>query len=611
MKNKFTQIKNKYKHSISKTTIKVGLSSCGIAAGAKEIFDLLQQEIKKQSLDIELKRCGCVGMCYAEPLVEVHVKGMPQVTYGRVDKNVALDIINLHINKKQLLEDYIYRIKSDKPLKLKRKIDNKAFDKQVRFVLRNCGIIDPENIEDYIAAGGYEGFLNVLDSSNDKIIEELKSSGLRGRGGGGFPTWMKWKFAKDIDEDEKYIICNGDEGDPGAYMDRSILEGDPHSVLEGMMIAAFCVGAKKGFLYIRAEYPLAIERIQKAIDQAYSLGLLGKNILNCGFNFDLDIRLGAGAFVCGEETALIASIEGKRGCPSPRPPYPSIKGLWGKPTVINNVETLANVSFIFLNGAKKFSRLGSATSKGTKVFALTGRVKNSGLVEVPMGTTIREIVFDIGGGLINDKKIKAVQTGGPSGGVIPEEFLDTGVDYENLQRLGSIMGSGGMIVMDEDDCMVDIAKFYMRFCVDESCGKCAPCRIGTYQMLEILKQISKGRATRSDIEKLELICKATQKASLCGLGQTAPNPVISTLKYFKEEYIEHINEKKCRSKKCLALLNYSIVKENCKKCGICALNCPVKAIIGDPSKGFVIDKEKCIKCGKCFEVCKFDAIIRE
>ena len=611
MKNKFTQIKNKYKHSISKTTIKVGLSSCGIAAGAKEIFDLLQQEIKKQSLDIELKRCGCVGMCYAEPLVEVHVKGMPQVTYGRVDKNVALDIINLHINKKQLLEDYIYRIKSDKPLKLKRKIDNKAFDKQVRFVLRNCGIIDPENIEDYIAAGGYEGFLNVLDSSNDKIIEELKSSGLRGRGGGGFPTWMKWKFAKDIDEDEKYIICYGDEGDPGAYMDRSILEGDPHSVLEGMMIAAFCVGAKKGFLYIRAEYPLAIERIQKAIDQAYSLGLLGKNILNCGFNFDLDIRLGAGAFVCGEETALIASIEGKRGCPSPRPPYPSIKGLWGKPTVINNVETLANVSFIFLNGAKKFSRLGSATSKGTKVFALTGRVKNSGLVEVPMGTTIREIVFDIGGGLINDKKIKAVQTGGPSGGVIPEEFLDTGVDYENLQRLGSIMGSGGMIVMDEDDCMVDIAKFYMRFCVDESCGKCAPCRIGTYQMLEILKQISKGRATRSDIEKLELICKATQKASLCGLGQTAPNPVISTLKYFKEEYIEHINEKKCRSKKCLALLNYSIVKENCKKCGICALNCPVKAIIGDPSKGFVIDKEKCIKCGKCFEVCKFDAIIRE
>ncbi len=611
MKNKLTQIRNKFMNIAAKPVIMVGLSTCGIAAGAREVFDALKSEIEKQSLDIELKRCGCVGMCYAEPLVEVHTKGLPDVIYGRVDKKVAVDIIHKHVNNGQLLEDYICSIKQKKNIKLKKKIDTKAIDKQVRFVLRNCGVIDPESIEDYIKSGGYDGFSKVLSLSKDKVIEELKQSGLRGRGGGGFPTWMKWKFAKDIAEDEKYIICNGDEGDPGAYMDRSILEGDPHSVIEGMMIAAFCVGAKKGFLYIRAEYPLAIERIQKAIDQAYSFGLLGNNIFNSGFDFDLGIRLGAGAFVCGEETALIASIEGKRGCPSPRPPYPSIKGLWGKPTVINNVETLANISFIFLKGAKEFSSVGSATSKGTKVFALTGKVKNSGLVEVPMGTTIREIVFDIGGGLIDGKNIKAVQTGGPSGGVIPAEFLDTGVDYENLQKLGSIMGSGGMIVMDEDDCMVDIAKFYMRFCVDESCGKCAPCRIGTYQMLELLKQISKGKATKTDIEKLELICKATQKASLCGLGQTAPNPVISTLKYFKEEYIEHINEKKCRSRKCLALLNYRIIKQNCKKCSICAINCPVKAIVGNQENGFVIDKEKCIKCGKCFEICKFNAIIRE
>jgi NADP-reducing hydrogenase subunit HndC len=421
---------------------------------------------------------------------------------------------------------------------------------------------------------------------------------------------MKWNFAKGVESDEKYIICNADEGDPGAYMDRSVLEGDPHSVIEGMIIAGFTIGADKGYLYIRAEYPLAIKRVKIAIEQARKYGLLGKDILGSGFDFDLDIRLGAGAFVCGEETALIASIEGKRGCPRPRPPYPSIKGLWDKPTVINNVETLANIPVIFSKGGEWFSSIGSEDAKGTKVFALTGKVKNSSLIEVPMGITLREIVYDIGGGLIGDKDIKAIQTGGPSGGVIPAEYLDTKVDYQNLTKLGSIMGSGGMIVMDETDCMVDIAKFYMKFCVDESCGKCAPCRIGTYQMLQYLDKISNGSASEADIEKLKKICFAVQKASLCGLGQTAPNPTVSTLRYFEDEYLEHVKDKKCRAGKCTDLLKYEIDQEVCKRCGVCARNCPVNAISGDFKKGFTIDKSKCIKCGKCYEVCKFNAIKR-
>ena len=479
-------------------------------------------------------------------------------------------------------------------------------------MLRNCGVIDPEKIDDYIAHDGYQGLKAILfGRSPDDVIKELKESGLRGRGGGGFPTWMKWNFAKDIQSDEKYIICNGDEGDPGAYMDRSILEGDPHSVIEGMLIAGYAVGAAKGFFYIRAEYPLAIKRIQNAIEQARAYGLIGENILGSKFSFELEIRLGAGAFVCGEETALIASMEGKRGVPSPRPPYPSIKGLWSRPTVINNVETLANIPVIFTKGGKWFSAIGSQTSKGTKVFALTGKVKNSGLVEVPMGITIREIVFDIGGGVLDDKKIKAVQTGGPSGGVIPAEHLDTPVDYENLQKLGSIMGSGGMIVMDETDCMVDIAKFYLRFCVDESCGKCAPCRIGGYQMLGYLKKISKGQANMEDIEKLERICNTVKRASLCGLGQTAPNPVLSTLRFFRDEYEEHVKMKKCRSGKCVELLTYNIIHGKCKRCGFCAKNCPAQAISGNAKEGYKVDAGKCIRCGKCFEVCKFDAVIKE
>ncbi len=499
----------------------------------------------------------------------------------------------------------------EKSIKGDERIDSLAVEMpnlQKRIVLRNCGLIDPENIEEYIASGGYEGAKKALSVSNDDVIEQVKASGLRGRGGGGFPTWMKWNFARNTQADEKFIICNADEGDPGAYMDRSILEGDPHSVIEGMIIAGYALGASRGFFYIRAEYPLAIERVEKAIADAKSKGFLGENIFGTGFSFELEIRLGAGAFVCGEETALIASIEGKRGTPSPRPPYPSIKGLWGKPTVINNVETLANVSYIFEKGAEAFSSIGTETSKGTKVFALTGKINNSGLIEVPMGITLRQIVFDIGGGVLNNMPIKAVQTGGPSGGVIPERLLDTPVDYENLQKLGSIMGSGGMIVMSEEDCMVDISKFYLKFCVDESCGKCAPCRIGGFQMLNVLTKISEGKGDLNDLDKLRKIAFAMQKASLCGLGQTAPNPVLSTLKYFEEEYKEHVVEKTCKVGKCQGLLRFFIVSEKCVKCGACFRVCPVGAITGDREKGYVIQQEKCIKCGQCYEVCKFGAI---
>jgi len=595
-KSELDQIRNKHKKE-PKSWIKVGMSTCGVAAGASEVFDSMQILIKEKGLDVSLKKTGCNGLCYAEPIVEVYTPWSGSIIYRNVDKGTALNIIEQHICGKKVFQPARHEIKDDK---------------QLRVVLRNCGVIDPEKIDDYIARDGYQGLKAILfGRSPDDVIKELKESGLRGRGGGGFPTWMKWSFAKDIQSDEKYIICNGDEGDPGAYMDRSILEGDPHSVIEGMLIAGYAVGAAKGFFYIRAEYPLAIKRIQNAIEQARAYGLIGENILGSKFSFELEIRLGAGAFVCGEETALIASMEGKRGVPSPRPPYPSIKGLWSRPTVINNVETLANIPVIFTKGGKWFSAIGSQTSKGTKVFALTGKVKNSGLVEVPMGITIREIVFDIGGGVLDDRQIKAVQTGGPSGGVIPVEHLDTPVDYENLQKLGSIMGSGGMIVMDETDCMVDIAKFYLRFCVDESCGKCAPCRIGGYQMLGYLKKISKGQANMEDIEKLERICNTVKRASLCGLGQTAPNPILSTLRFFRDEYEEHVKMKKCRSGKCVELLTYNIIHEKCKRCGLCAKNCPTQAISGNAKEGYKVDAGKCIRCGKCFEVCKFDAVIKE
>lgn len=518
------------------------------------------------------------------------------IIYANVQENDFKGIIDKTIKEGQVIEELLF----------------KPEPKQLRIVLRNCGEIDPENIDEYIARDGYQALAKaVKDYKPEQVIEELKKSGLRGRGGAGFPTWLKWKLTRETQDAQKYVICNADEGDPGAYMDRGVLEGDPHSVVEGLILSGYTIGASKGYFYVRAEYPLAVARIEKALKQAYAYGFLGKNIFGSCFNFDIDIRLGAGAFVCGEETALIASIEGRRGTPRPRPPYPSVKGLWNKPTAINNVETLANIAPIILKGGSWYASIGTEKSKGTKVFALTGKVKNSGLVEVPMGITLREIVFDIGGGMLSEKPIKAIQTGGPSGGVIPKEYLDTPVDYENLQKLGSIMGSGGMIVMDEDDCMVDIAKFYLGFCVDESCGKCVPCRIGGFQMLSILNKITESQGKVEDMEKLKRIALAMQKASLCALGQTAANPVVSTLKYFEEEYRDHIENKKCRSHKCKHLLNYNVMQDKCKRCRVCVVHCPVNAISGDKDKGYFVDQKICIRCGKCFEVCKFNAIAKE
>ncbi len=560
-----------------------------------DFYAFFLNALKENQLDdaAQVVRVADIGI-YNRGVV-VKISG-DEVIYANVKEENIPDIVRQTVKEGKVIAELLFK---EQP-------------KQLRIVLRNCGQIDPENIDEYIACDGYQALEKAVNKlTPEQVIEELKKSGLRGRGGAGFPTWLKWNLTRQTKDIQKYVICNADEGDPGAYMDRGVLEGDPHSVIEGLAIAGYAIGASKGYFYVRAEYPLAVERVEKAIKQAYDRGLLGKNILGSNFSFDVDIRLGAGAFVCGEETALIASIEGKRGTPRPRPPYPSVKGLWDKPTAINNVETLANISPIILKGADWYAAIGTEKSKGTKVFALTGKVKNSGLVEVPMGITLREIVFDIGGGMFSNKEIKAVQTGGPSGGVIPKEYLDTPVDYENLQKLGSIMGSGGMIVMDEDDCMVDIAKFYLGFCVDESCGKCVPCRIGGYQMLSVLGGISEGQGKPEDIDKLKRIALAMQKASLCALGQTAANPVVSTLKYFSQEYDDHIINRKCRSHKCKHLLNYSIKQEKCKRCRVCVINCPVNAISGDKEKGFFIDPKVCVRCGKCFDVCKFNAIAKE
>ncbi len=578
-----------------KKTILLKDTNYGTEDKTKEFYTLLLNTLREDNLheEVQVVRVADVGV-YNQGFV---VKILPDnVFYANLKPEDLKRIVEETVKKGRVAAD----------LALKKEA------KQLRIVLRNCGVLDPESIDEYMEAGGYQALKKALfELGPEKVIEEMKKSGLRGRGGAGYPTWMKWNFARSVKSKEKFVICNADEGDPGAYMDRSVLEGDPHSVIEGLIIAAFTVGASKGYFYIRAEYPLAVSRIQKALAQAYEYGLLGKDILGSQFSLDLEIRLGAGAFVCGEETALIASIEGKRGTPRPRPPYPSVKGLWDKPTVINNVETLANVPYVLAQGGEYFARVGTQSSKGTKVFAVTGKVKNSGLVEVPMGITLREIVYDIGGGTFSGKELKAVQTGGPSGGVIPAQFLDTPVDYENLQKLGSIMGSGGMIVMDKDDCMVDIAKFYLKFCVDESCGKCSPCRIGGYQMLGILNKISEGRGTLEDLNTMKRIAQAMQKASLCGLGQTASNPVLSTIRYFEDEYKEHIVNKKCPAKKCSHLVNFRIVPEKCKKCSICMLNCPAHAISGNKDEGYTIDIAKCTKCERCFEVCKFKAIVKE
>jgi len=572
------------------------------------LFNALKNAVVSNGLvnDVQVVRTGCLGFCEKGPIVKV----LPQDTfYVEVKPEDAETIIKEHIVKGRVVSRLLYDKKQSKINVGIEGID--FYQKQFRIVLRNCGVIDPDKIDEYIARDGYKALEKVLFSMKPQdVIDEVSKSGLRGRGGAGFPTGKKWSFAAAQPAGQKYMVCNADEGDPGAYMDRSTLEGDPHSVLEAMIIAGYAIGADKGFIYIRAEYPLAIQRLETAIAQAREYGLLGKDILGSGFSFEIEIRLGAGAFVCGEETALLASIEGKRGMPNPRPPFPAVKGLWGCPTVINNVETLANIPVILIKGGLWFSKIGTATSKGTKVFALTGKINNSGLIEVPMGTTLREIIFDIGGGIRNGKAFKAAQTGGPSGGMIPPQFLDTPIDYENLGKIGSIMGSGGLIVMDEDDCIPNIAKFYLDFTVDESCGKCAPCRIGGRKLLNYLGKICNGDGTSADIENMQEISEAMARASLCGLGQTASNPVKSSLRYFMDEYKEHIDEKKCRAGKCKNLLRYTIDTAKCVGCTACARVCPANAIAGERKQPHVIDKTKCIKCGQCFEVCKFHAVNR-
>ena len=584
-----------------------GGTACESSKG-DDIYKNLIAEAEKQGVtdDVQVVKTGCFGFCEKGPIVKVLPE---QAFYVEVVPEDAKEIIAETIIKGRIIDRLQYKAEQGQK-GAAFDIDNIEFyQKQYRIVLRNCGLIDPENIDEYIARDGYSALEKCLfEMTPEDIVEELKKSGLRGRGGAGFPTWMKWNFTKQVESEQKYIVCNADEGDPGAYMDRSTLEGDPHSILEAMAIAGLCVGADKGAIYIRAEYPLAIQRLETAMKQAREYGLLGNDILGSGKNFDLEVRLGAGAFVCGEETALLASIEGNRGMPIPKPPFPAVKGMFQKPTVINNVETYANIPVIISKGGDWFAKLGTEKSKGTKVFALTGKIKNSGLVEVPMGTTLREIVFDIGGGIRGGKKFKAAQTGGPSGGVITEEYLDTPIDFDNLVAIGSMMGSGGMIVMDEDDCIVDINKFYMDFCVEESCGKCAPCRIGTKKLYEYLEKITKGQGEMEDLQKMKDIGMAMKKAALCGLGQTAPNPILSSLDNFGEEYRQHIEDGKCAAGKCKDLVHYEINPDKCIGCTVCARKCPVNCIEGERKKPHVIDQEKCIKCGACYEGCKFDAI---
>lgn len=582
------------------------------SSGSVKIAKRLQEEIDNNGLtdEVMVVRTGCFGLCALGPIMIVYPEG---TFYSMVKEEDIAEIVSEHLLKGRIVTRLVYdETVAENEIKSLKETD--FYKKQHRIALRNCGVINPECIDEYIGRNGYEALGKVLKTMTpDDVIQVILDSGLRGRGGGGFPTGKKWQLARNLvkDADQKYVCCNADEGDPGAFMDRSVLEGDPHVVIEAMAIAGYAIGATQGYIYIRAEYPIAVQRLQIAIDQAREYGLLGKNIFDSGFDFDLDIRLGAGAFVCGEETALMTSIEGNRGEPRPRPPFPAESGLFKKPTVLNNVETYANIPQIILNGADWFASMGTEKSKGTKVFALGGKIHNTGLVEVPMGTTLREVIYEIGGGIPNGKAFKAAQTGGPSGGCIPAEHLDIPIDYDNLIAIGSMMGSGGLIVMDEDNCMVDIAKFFLQFTVDESCGKCTPCRIGTKRLYEMLEKITSGNATMEDLDKMEKLCYYIKNNSLCGLGQTAPNPVLSTLRYFKDEYIAHVKDKKCPAGVCQDLLTYKIIDLKCKGCTACARGCPVGAISGTVKQPHTIDTAKCIKCGACMAKCKFGAIIKE
>ena len=587
------------------------------SSGSHAIVETLESEIKKNGLETEVQvvKTGCFGLCALGPIMIVYPEG---TFYSMVKKEDIPEIVSEHLLKGRIVSRLVYD-ETVEDTGIKSLNETNFYKKQMRIALRNCGVINPEVIDEYIGCDGYAALGKVLtEMTPDDVIETILDSGLRGRGGGGFPTGLKWKLAKGNDADQKYVCCNADEGDPGAFMDRSILEGDPHVVLEAMAIAGYAIGASQGYIYIRAEYPIAVERLNVAIGQAREYGLLGKNIFGTDFCFDIELRLGAGAFVCGEETALMTSIEGHRGEPRPRPPFPAVKGLFGTPTILNNVETYANIPRIILNGSEWFKSIGTEKSKGTKVFALGGKINNTGLVEIPMGTTLREVVEEIGGGIPNGKKFKAAQTGGPSGGCIPASLIDTPIDYDNLIAIGSMMGSGGLIVMDEDTCMVDIAKFFLEFTVDESCGKCTPCRIGTKRLLEMLEKITKGHATLEDIDKMEELCYYIKDNSLCGLGHTAPNPVLSTLKYFRDEYVAHVVDKKCPAGVCKDLLSYSIIKDKCFGCGMCAKACPAGAITktdyvapGKKLPAYEIDASKCVKCGACVGTCKFKAIVKE
>ncbi len=596
----------------TKPRILIGMGTCGIAAGAGDILETIARELEKAGIKAEIIQVGCIGLCYAEPLVEVIKPGKPSVFYGNLNPELISEIVKDYLVGDNPRPDLALGTRGEGALEgIPKLFDLPVLKPQVRIALRNCGNIDPADINHYIANGGYDGLRHALKMKPQEVIDEVKKSGLRGRGGAGFPTGLKWQFCHDAPGKTKYIICNADEGDPGAFMDRALLEGDTHAVLEGLLIGAYAIGASEGYIYIRAEYPLAIRRLQVALQQMHECGLLGKRIMGSGFNFDIKIKEGAGAFVCGEETAMIASIEGNRGMPRPRPPFPAQSGLWGKPTNINNVETWANVSAILQRGADWYAGYGTEKSKGTKTFSLVGKVERTGLIEVPMGITLREIIYGIGGGIAEGKSFKAVQTGGPSGGCLPASLLDTPVDYESLTAAGAIMGSGGMVVMDESTCMVDVARYFLTFTQAESCGKCVMCRLGTKQMLDILEDITSGRGKEGDIELLLELGQAVKDGSLCALGGTAPNPVLTTIRYFRDEYEAHISERRCPALFCRPLVTYQIDPEKCQGCGICARACPVEAISGHKREVHVIDQSKCTRCGTCLSVCppRFGAVV--